>query len=310
MTVLDVIQRSTEYLGKRGVDSPRLQTELLVAHLLKMPRMQLYLNFDRPLTDPELQTLRGLIRRRSQREPLQYIIGSTNFCGLEIVVNQHALIPRPETELLAAQGWQFLNQLSAARGCRSVLQASSQPGGTGEQSAAALDFGTGSGCLAIALAAHCAGATVCATDISAQALELARQNATRHGLDARIVFFQGDGFNALPARTRFHLIVSNPPYIPTAEIETLQPEVKNHDPRKALDGGQDGLNFYRRLATEAEPFLADKGKMMLEFGDGQAESICALFEKQNWVVEQVVADYTQRPRILIVRRAGRTVMAP
>jgi release factor glutamine methyltransferase len=303
VTVLDVIQRSTEFLAKRGVDSPRLQTELLMAHVLKLPRMQLYLNFDRPLTTTELEMLRDLLKRRSQREPLQHITGSTSFCGLEISVNEHVLIPRPETELLAELGWHFLNQISAERPKEPPIPVAPQTGATITRTLAALDFGTGSGCLAIALAINSPASTVEAVDISEQVIKVAKQNAARHGLADRVGFFQGDGFNALPVRTQFDLIVSNPPYVPTAEIDTLQPEVRDHDPRLALDGGPDGLNFYRRLALEAKAFLNRNAKMMLEFGDGQAEPICSLFEKQNWIVERVVTDYTQRPRILIVRRA-------
>lgn len=309
---MEVIQRGTEFLGKKGIDSPRLQSELLVAHFLNMPRMQLYLNFERVLTPVELDALRNLVQRRGQRQPLQHITGSACFCGLELAVNQQVLIPRPETELLAELGWLFLNQScganepvnSALSPAGAVLVAGCEPGPI------ALDFGTGSGCLAIAIATHSPSARIHAVDISSEALEVAAKNATCHGVAERIHFAHGDGFAALGSRTEFDLILSNPPYIPTAEIETLQPEVRDHDPREALDGGSDGLNFYRRLSFEARPFLKPYGKMMLEFGDGQAQQIGAIFEKQNWVVERVVADYTHRPRILIVRAADRIVDGP
>src|SRR5215471_13499273 len=160
MTVLEVIQRSTEFLARKGVDSPRLQTELLLAHVLKLPRLELYLNFQRALSTAEMEALRHLVQRRGHREPLQHIIGTTEFCGLELAVNRHALIPRPETEMLAELGWQYLAQLSAQD----------------NQAPTALDFGTGSGCLAIALAVHCPAVQVYALDFSAEALELARQN--------------------------------------------------------------------------------------------------------------------------------------
>jgi release factor glutamine methyltransferase len=297
--LLDVIQRSAEFLAKRGVDSPRLQTELLVAYVLKMPRMKLYLNFDRTLTAAELQTLRVLVQRRGRREPLQQITGSTCFCGLELSVNRDVLIPRPETELLAELGWQFLNQISAENqnSTPDVLYR-----GAGGSNPAALDFGTGSGCLAIALAVHCPTVTVEAVDVSDLAIRLAMKNARSHGVSDRVPFSAGDGFSPLPIGAAFDLIVSNPPYIATALIDSLQPEVRDHDPRQALDGGPDGLSFYRRLAVEAGPFLKPHGKMMLEFGDGQADSISKVFENQNWIVERVVSDYTQQPRILIVRR--------
>jgi len=283
MTVLEGIQKSTEFLAKKEVDTPRLQAELLLAHVLNLPRMKLYLNFERVLTDPETNTFRDLVKRRSQREPLQHITGSTSFCGLEITVNRNVLIPRPETELLAEAGWQFLNQLPPAEPPR------------------ALDFGTGSGCIAIALAVKSPAARITALDISPAALELAQQNAARHQVAERIEFAAGDGFRALPPAAIFDLIISNPPYIPTAEIATLDPEVRDFDPRGALDGGADGLDFYRRLAVEARPFLKPGGKLMLEFGDGQAEAIQKILETQKWIVEAIRADYTARHRILIAQ---------
>src|SRR6266571_2799040 len=269
MRVLEIIKRSTDFLVRKGVESPRLQTELLLAHLLGLPRMKLYLNFERVLTPPEVEKFRELIQRRGQREPLQYLVGSTSFCGLEIALNQHVLIPRPETELLAEHGWRFLSQLSTPN----------------SQLSTALDFGVGSGCVAIALAVKSPGAHVYALEICAHAIALARQNAERHGVTERIQFFEGDGLAVLPAALVFDLIISNPPYIPTAEIETLQPEVRDYEPRRALDGGVDGLEYFRRLAAEASPFLKPSGSLMLEFGDGQAEPIRDIFQHEKWIVE-------------------------
>jgi release factor glutamine methyltransferase len=280
VTVLEGIQKSAEFLAKKGVDSPRLQAELLLAHVLKLPRMQLYLNFERGLTAAETDHLRELIRRRGRREPWQQIVGTASFCGLEIAVSRHVLVPRPETELLAELGWNFLSTL------HSPLSTS-------------LDFGTGSGCIAIALAVKCPAAQVYATDVSPEALELARRNAATHRVDERIRFFSGDGFTALPEGLRFDLIVSNPPYVPTAEIDSLEPEVRDYDPRGALDGGADGLDFFRRLAREAGSYLKPAGQLMVELGDGQAAAAAALFEQQNWIVEAIKNDYTQRPRFLI-----------
>jgi release factor glutamine methyltransferase len=288
VTVLEVIQKSTEFLAKKGVESPRLQAELLLAHQLKLPRMKLYLNFERALTPAEVECFREMIKRRGQREPLQHIVGSTSFCGLELAVNRHVLVPRPETELLAELGWQFLSQLSTL---------SPQPSTT-------LDFGTGSGCLAIALAVKFPAAQLWATDISQEALNLAKQNAARHNVAERIQFLQGDGFGALPAGIRFDLITSNPPYIPSAEIASLQPEVRDYEPRNALDGGPDGLDYFRRLAAEAPPFLKPGGRIMLEFGDGQAERVRGMLEQQKWVVEALKADYNQRSRIAVALRVG------
>jgi release factor glutamine methyltransferase len=301
VTVLEAIQKSTEFLGKKNVESPRLQTELLLAYLLKMPRMKLYLNFDRVLSSAEIDALREFVKRRGQREPLQHITGSTSFCGHEITVNRHVLVPRPETEMLAELGWQFLSTIN------------SQP-------STALDFCTGSGCIAIALAAKCPAAKIIAADISTEALVLAKENAAQNNVAARIEFLQGDGFAAMATvgqasslsslETKatgwkpvplFDLIVSNPPYIPSAEIATLDPEVRDFDPRAALDGGADGLEFYRLIASQAGPFLKPGGKVMVEFGDGQAEAARKIFEAEKWIVEAVKEDYSQRARILIAK---------
>jgi release factor glutamine methyltransferase len=253
-----------------------------------------------------VDNFRELIKRRGRREPLQHIVGSTSFCGYEIAVNRHALVPRPETELLAESGWNFL------------VTCHSSP-------VTALDFGTGTGCIAIALAAKCPDAKIVATDISAEALALAKENAARNNVAGRIEFLQGDGFAALqvvgqasslsssethptgkmPVPLRFDLIVSNPPYIPSAEIETLQAEVRDFDPRSALDGGADGLDFYRKLAIEAKPFLNADGKVMLEFGDGQAKAVRRIFEDEKWTVEAVKDDYSRRARILIANMGCR-----
>jgi len=283
VTVLEAIRRSSEFLAKKGVESPRLQAELLLAHLLNLPRMQLYLAFERVLTPEQVDQFRSLVKRRGQREPLQHIIGSTSFCGLEIAVNRQVLVPRPETELLAESGWSFLNRLPP------------------DQNLTALDLGTGSGCIAIAVAWHCQRVEFTAIDISGEALQTAQQNAARHGLDQRIHFFQGDGLATVPAGACFDLILSNPPYVPSAEIQTLQPEVRDYDPHLALNGGPEGLDFFRRIAQLAGPLLKPHGKIMLEFGDGQAETLRRVFESQMWIVERLVEDYTQRPRILIAR---------
>ena len=284
---MEVIQRSAEFLTRKGVDSPRLQSELLLAHLLKLPRMQLYLNFQSEVGTPEVESMRELVRRRGLREPLQQLTGSASFCGLEIAVTRDVLVPRPETELLAECAWTFLKTHTSAPA----------------PAASALDFGTGSGCLAIALATHCPEAHLRAVDCSTTALEVARRNAATHRLEDRIQFFPGDGFGALPEAEEFALIVSNPPYIPSGEIARLQPEVRDFEPRQALDGGPDGLDYYRRLALEAPPWLRPGGRLMVEFGDGQADSLRELFSAQKWVVEAVKEDYTRRPRILVAHRS-------
>jgi release factor glutamine methyltransferase len=286
VTVLEVIQRSTEFLNRRGVESPRLQVELLLAHVLGLPRMQLYLNFERILEPAHLDLLRDLVQRRARREPLQHIVGTACFCGLDFKVNRDVLIPRPETELLAEAGWKFLLQRKDA----------------GAVPLQALDFGTGSGCLAVTVACRCPEIRVVALDISAGALAVARENAARHGVEGRVEFRQAAGFDQMPAAEAFDLILANPPYIASAEVDTLEPEVKDFDPRLALDGGADGLDYFRMLARDAGGRLRLGGELRLEFGAGQAEGIRAIFQGQGWRIGQVEKDYTGRERFLAVGR--------
>ncbi|HEX3988748.1 MAG TPA: HemK/PrmC family methyltransferase [Verrucomicrobiae bacterium] len=356
MSILEIIERSADFLAKRGVASPRLQVELLLAHVLKMPRMKLYLSFERLLTDSELDALRPLVQRRSQREPLQYIIGSTSFCGIEIAVDRRVLIPRPETELLAERAWTFLNRnpamgsaTVAARkagisrivpsvalagvspaSSKTISSTSNKPesdkakvfggtpktavettalpnatetflvkeqGGSGEDAPVALDLCTGSGCVAIALALHATTAKIHATDNSKEALALAAENAQRHGTN--IHFHEGDLFSAIPSETRFDLIISNPPYIPSNRIDSLETEVRDFEPRAALDGGNDGLDFYRRISAQARDFLKPDGRLMLELDEDGAEATREIFLKDGWAVEALEMDYNRQPRILI-----------
>ena len=285
MTVLEAIQRTTEFLTRKGVESPRLQAELMLASVLKLPRMQLYLNFERPLAESELNGFREQVRRRAAHEPLQQILGSTSFCGFEIAVSRQVLTPRPETEQLAERAWQWVETRFGAA--------------SADTECGCLDFGTGSGCLAIAVAVKCPKARFHALDISGEALQLAQANAVQNGVQDRITFIKAAGLEALPENARFHLLVSNPPYIPTQEIPTLQPEVKDFEPLQALDGGMDGLDFYRMLAAQGARVMHPGGKIMLEFGDGQADAIRGLFNQENWIVEAIHEDYTQRPRILV-----------
>lgn len=286
MTVLEVIQKSGEFLERKGVDSPRLQVELLLEHVLEMPRLQLYMNFERPITDTELDRLRDCVKRRGAREPLQHIVGSTSFCGLEITVGPQALIPRPETEMLAERAWLFLN---------------SQPS-TQKRPSTVLELGVGSGCVSVAIAVNSPSTRVTAIDCSDEALELAGENVRRHELADRVELLKSEGFGQLPPEVQYDLIVSNPPYIPGSEIDTLEPEVRDHDPRAALDGGEDGLDFYRMLAEQAGKWLRPEGAMMLEFGDGQASAITKIFNDNGWTIDAVERDLADKERFVIVSR--------
>ena len=237
MTAREAVRGAAARLSGAGVPDPRLDAEYLLAELLGLTRLRLIADGDRELTATEIQAYEAWLARRERREPLQYILGTQPFMGCMLAVSPAALIPRADTECL----------------CEAALEAL-RPG------MRALDLCTGTGALAIALKTHCPGAEVCASDLSAEALALAKRNAA--ALDAEIRFYQGDLFAPL-AGQRFDLIVSNPPYIPRGELPGLQAEVL-YEPAMALDGGEDGLDFYRRIAAEAPARLTPGGRLMLE----------------------------------------------
>jgi release factor glutamine methyltransferase len=284
VTVRDALQHLADRLQTAGVETPRVDAEWLLAYIVQLPRTKLGLNAGRELTEPEKALLQSLGARRATREPLQHVLGTAAFCDLELTVNRHVLVPRPETELLAEQATQFLSTLT------------SEP-------AKILDLGTGSGCLAIQIAHAFPQHRVVAVDVSPEALAVARENAVRAGVAERVEFLRGDLFGPLSTGKKFMLIVSNPPYIPSDEIATLSPEVREHDPRLALDGGADGLEFYRRIAAEARQWLAPGGKLMLEFGDGQDAALREIFSDDKWIVDAVLPDYSGRARMFIARAA-------
>ncbi len=285
VTVLEIIQKGAEFLAKRGVDSPRLQVELMLAHQLQIPRLRLYLDFERKVGEDDVVALRALAARRGERVPLQHLLGVAPFYGLDFEVGPEVLVPRPETELLVEKGLLWLKHRLAT-----------------EPSPAVLDYGTGSGCIAVSLAKNCPAARVHALDISPAALERARANAARHGVGDRVEFWASDGLNGLDPGLSFDLILSNPPYVPAGEIATLEPEVRDHDPRLALDGGVDGLTFYRRQASELAGVLRSGGGWIFELGDGQSEAVRESLLQQNWIVETVHNDYNAKPRVMIARR--------
>lgn len=255
-TVLEILNKTTTFFQHKGVPNPRLDAQYILAHGLKMKRMELYLNFDKPLSESELEVLRPLVARRAKREPLQHIVGCTSFRGNEIHCDRRALIPRPETESLI----DFLKERL-----------------TGKDRYRIADIGTGTGAIAIAAAKEIKGASVVATDISKDALELAKENATANV--ATVEFFQGDLLNALPEGEKFDAIVSNPPYIPDAEKEKLQPEVRDYDPSLALFGGPDGLTLVRKLLEQSKDHLNPGGIILMEIGPEADED--KILEKES-----------------------------
>ncbi|MEO5721465.1 MAG: peptide chain release factor N(5)-glutamine methyltransferase [Chthoniobacterales bacterium] len=258
MTVLEVLQSTSAYFKKREVESPRLNAEHLLAHALGRKRIELYLDFDRPLAEDELAPLRELVRRRGQGEPLQHLLGTVEFCGHVFVCDQRALIPRPETEELV----ELLVAESGASPPEKIL-----------------DVGTGSGVIALSLAAALPKAEVHAIDLSEEALSLARENAARLHLTDRIQLLQGDLI--LSVTHVYDLIVANLPYVPAAERATLAREVLR-DPALALFGGETGEEIIRRLIAQVPERLTPGGLLALEIGIGQADALAAALAAANY----------------------------
>jgi len=269
VTVLELLQSTSDYLARKGIDQPRLNIEHLLADSLGKKRIELYLEFDRQLTETELAPLREKVRRRAAGEPLQHLLGSWDFYGRTFKVDRRALIPRPETELLVDV---VLPELKAAS----------------REGMRLIDVGTGCGILAITFALEISGLEVVAVDLSSDALTLARENAARFNLESRIEFVQSNLLDQTDGVFRW--VVANLPYIPTAELDTLQREVK-HDPRLALDGGRDGLDVIRKLVASLQTRLAPPALIVLEVGPDQAEPVRELLARQNYRDISMTKDY-------------------
>lgn len=276
-TLLEIIQRTTEFFGRRGVEQPRLNAELLIGHALGLARMQLYLQFERPLTEAELGRLRPLVKRRGDREPLQYIVGETDFGGLKLKVDRRALIPRPETEMLVT-----------------LLVERLKPG-----PARVLDLGTGTGAIALALARAWPEARVVAVDRSGEALALAAENAAAAGLSERVEWRQSDWFSAVGPEERFDLIVSNPPYLTSAEVAAAQAEVRDHEPAGALTPGPEGLEALRVILPGARTHLVAGGMLACETGVGQHAALQAMAGACGYGRTESLPDLAKRERFFL-----------
>ena len=283
-TVRRVLEWTTAHLKKHGSDTPRLDAEILLAHARGCQRIQLYTQFDSPLTDEVRATMRGLVQRRTKAEPVAYLVGIREFFSLTFRVTQDVLIPRPDTETLVME----------------ILD-----GVKGIPSPQILDLCTGSGCVAVAVAKNSKTAHVTATDISSSAIAIARENVARHEVADRIEVVESNLFQGIPAETRFHVIASNPPYIPSAEIDLLDAEVARHEPRLALDGGPDGLDVLREIINQAPRFSVENAILLLEFTPEQADALKAIVEAQGSYAEvEVRKDLAHRPRVLKARFRG------
>ena len=276
-TVLKILQWTADYFRGKEIGSARLDAELLLSATLKMDRVSLYVNFERPLNADELSSYREKVQRRASREPIQYILAETEFWSLPFNVNPAVLIPRADTEVLVEEA------LKRMDGCCGVL-----------------DIGTGSGAIAIALAHEMPEIHVTAIDCSEKALEVARGNARRNGVEDRVAFLAGD-LKSLPPGP-YDVIVSNPPYIPSRDWEQLMPEVRDHEPRLALDGGDDGLEAYRRIAVQAVQILSPDGWLLVEVGIDQATVVSALFRAAGLTEVLQRDDYAGIPRVVMGRK--------
>jgi release factor glutamine methyltransferase len=289
-TILDLLNWTADYFRRAGIHNARLNAEVLLGHVLGMERIMLYARFEQPVDEARREQFRELVRRRANREPLQYLTGRCDFYGRDFEVSPAVMVPRQETELLVDA-------------CLQRLPAE------GERAA---DICTGSGVVAVTLAAERPALLCCATDSSADALEVAGRNAERHGVADRVTFAQGDLAEPIrgwlpPEGPGLDLMASNPPYVCTERIESLMPEVRDHEPRAALDGGPDGLDVVRRLVPQAAELVAPGGWFALELGEGQADAVAGLLAATGAFDMQTLETATDAggcERVLSVRRAA------
>ena len=286
-TLGEAIAESRRLLDQAGIESAEQEALWIVQHVLRLPAHHVVIDRDRLLASTELADVKGLVQRRVGREPLQYIFGTQEFCGLEFHVNPAVLIPRPETELLV----EYVAQRISA-----------------EQSATIVDVCTGSGCIAVAIARQRPRARLIATDLSSRSLDVARQNAIRHSAGERIIWLEGNLLGALAGQKlegQVDVIVSNPPYIAEADWATLQPEVRLFEPRGALVAGPQGTELHERLLQEAGRYLSPGGALILEIGAGQARAIRQIVEQiSGYRFHRLVYDEAGLERVVIVERVG------
>lgn len=281
-TIKALLTWTTDFLTSKGVEAAKREAELLLAHVLQTTRTDLFMRYDEQPADAERTKFRELITRRVAGWPVAYLVGSRGFYLLDFEVDPAVLVPRPDTETLVLEALNRLKPLTAP---------------------AVLDIGTGSGCIAISLAHQKKDAHVTATDVSPDALAVAKRNAAKHGVAERMTFRQGDLFGALPAGATFDMVVSNPPYIAQGEFASLAPDVRDHEPRIALDGGPDGLAFYRRITAGVGPLLKPGGSLLLEIGWTQEDVVRALVaERPELEPGPTLKDMGKHPRVVTAKR--------
>lgn len=278
-SILEILKLSTAYLEKYNLPSPRLEAELLISHALGCKRLDLYLRFDQPLPEKALELIRLSLKRRSAHEPIQHIIGNTEFYNCTIKSDKRALIPRDDTEILLDEVLKIAKATVSPR---------------------ILDIGTGSGCIAVSLAKALDNTVkIAAIDISEDALALAAENASNNGVTEQIIFARCDILKPFKTKEKFDIVVSNPPYIAANEMDGLDKEVKDFEPRNALTDGQDGLVFYRRLAEIAPLTVKPNGWLIVEIGYQQAESVKQIFNQSGCFIEiTLIKDMSGNDRVI------------
>jgi len=270
-TIIKLLRWTTSYFESRDIDGPRIEAEILLAHALQLQRIDLYLRYDEPLSSDELSRFKGLIKRRINREPVAYIVGSKEFWSMDFIVTKDVLIPRPETEFLVEAAINLLPQDSASNPILTPKHI--------------LELGTGSGAVVLALASMRPCHLFFASDTITAAVRLAKQNAKHHGFESRVIFICADWFGPFKdKRPVFDMIVSNPPYVPSRVIGKLQPEIVKYEPISAIDGSEDGLSCLRHIINNAHLYLQRKGHLLLEIGHDQKNDVqkivdqCAKYE--------------------------------
>lgn len=281
-TIRDLMKFSIDYLQRHGFDEARLTVELLLSHALRCQRIELYTRFDQPLSKDELKDFRSLFERRLQHEPVQYIVGSAGFMGMQFQVDPRSLIPRPETETLVEQ---------------IMLVCGRRPEGT---SVTILEVGAGSGNIAVSVAKLLRNSHVTSIDVDREALEVAKGNVSMHGVTERVVLRELSVFDSIVEAfsEKFDLLVSNPPYVSAQEWEQLAPEIRSHEPRTAVCDAGDGLAFYRRMAEIGRALLREKGWVLVEVGHEQSETVVGIFRKAGFENLSVAKDLQGIPRIV------------
>ena len=279
-TILELINLSTGYLEKKGIESPRINSELLLADILSCKRLDLYLLFDKPVSEGEVNVYRNYISRRANNEPLQYILGKVDFYGTILSVDKSVLIPRQETEILVEKTLEYIkNEFNSSE-------------------IKILDIGTGSGNISISLLRNCKDCTIDAVDVSDEAIAVAKKNANENNVQDKINFIKADFRELAKSDLKYNFIVSNPPYVACDEYLNLQKEILNFEPKGAVTDFKNGLSFYEDISAFAKNKLLENGRLIFEVGINQADAVKSILEKNNFVDIKMFKDYNNIYRVV------------